>query len=161
MLIGCFSQGCVNDEDPQGIALKAGDSLPDFSVVLSDGSEISKSSLLGYVPVIVFFNTGCSDCRLELPVIQRLWEEYKNNSEVKIFAVAREENAESISDYWSKNNLTIPWSPQETRDVYSLFAPSVIPRIYIADKSGIITFASGDVDMPDLKTLSKAIEDNL
>ena len=158
MLFVCSSQGCISDEDPQGIALTVGDSLPLFSVIASDGRIISTQSLFGKKAMIVFFNTSCNDCRKELPVIQKVWEHYKENPEIVIIAISRQENEESVAKYWSENNLSIPYSAQSDRDVYSLFAPSVIPRIFIADPTGKITFASGDEDMPDFSTLINAID---
>ena len=157
MLISCTLQGCVNENEPEGVALTVGDSLPEFSVIMTDGTVVSKASLKGKRGVLVFFNTDCSDCRKELPIVQQLWDKYKNNPDVVIALIAREETAEHIAAYWEANGFTMPYSPQEDREVYSLFAPSVIPRIYITDTKGIITFSSGDTDMPDLKEL----EDNL
>lgn len=158
IIAACTTQGCVSDSDPQGTTIMPGDSLPEFSIVLNNGELISKSTLKGKVPVIVFFNTGCSDCRKELPIVQQLWLNYKDDSEVVIMAISREESAKEISEYWEEHNLTIPWSAQENRDIYSLFAPSVIPRIFIADRNGIVTFSSGDSDMPTLQTLIDAVE---
>lgn len=160
VLLGCVNGACINENDPEGITLTKGDHLPDFSIILNSGEVVSTASLQGKVSFLVFFNTSCSDCQKELPIIQQVWEEYQDNPEVMIAAISREENAESIENYWEKNGLTIPWSAQENRDVYSLFAPSVIPRIYIANKKGIITFTSDDSDMPDLNTLISAIQES-
>lgn len=158
MMIVCTTQGCISDNEPEGPSLKAGDSLPVFSVVMNDGSSVSTESLKGHVAVIVFFNTNCSDCRKELPVIQELWEIYKENQKVVIVPIAREESEAEIAEYWRANNLTMPYSPQDDRTIYSLFAPSVIPRIYVASPSGKITATFGDTDLPDVKTLISEIE---
>lgn len=161
MALVCSLQGCINDEEPQGITLKPGDSLPVFSVTLSDGTTVSNTTLIGKVGVIVFFNTGCSDCRKELPVIQQLWDELQDNPEVVIALIAREESKSEIEEYWLANNLTMPFSPQDNREIYSLFAPSVIPRVFISNPAGIITFSSGDADMPSLSDLKSAVNSAL
>lgn len=153
MMFVCTTTGCISEDEPQGPSLIVGDSLPQFSVMMSDGQEISTSSLKGVVPVIIFFNTGCSDCQKELPVIQNLWDEYKGNSQVKIVPIAREESKKEILEYWEANNLTLPFSPQDNRDIYNLFAPSIIPRIYIANPQGVITAAYDDSNMPSLSSL--------
>ena len=160
-MIVCVTAGCVTEDEPKGPTVEVGQELPVFSVTLNNGEVVSTSSLKGKVPVIVFFNTDCSDCRKELPVIQQLWEIYRDNGDVKVVAIAREESEEKIKEYWEQNRLTMPYSPQETRDVYSLFAPSVIPRIYISNVDGVITNAYGDTDMPTLEDLKNAIETNL
>lgn len=158
-MLVCTTQGCISDGDPDGPSLGAGDMLPQFSVELNNGRVVSTSTLKGKVAVIVFFNTGCPDCQKELPVIQNLWELYQNDETVEIFAIAREESATEISKYWKENNLTVPWSAQENRNIYNLFASSIIPRIYIADPSGLITASYDDSDMPDVEVLVNAIDD--
>lgn len=154
----CTTTGCISDDDPEGPSIAIGDKLPEFSVTLNNGEEISTGSLYGKVSVIVFFNTGCSDCRNELPVIQQLWESFKDNPQVAIVLIAREENETEIEEYWKANGLTMPYSPQDTREIYNLFAPSVIPRIYVADRKGIIIAAYGDTDMPSHTILEEIIK---
>ena len=158
MMLACTLQGCINDKEPDGPSVPQGSPLPDFSVVMNDGSVVSTSSLRGKVAVIVFFNTSCPDCQQELPVIQKLWDIYKDNPQVEIVPISREESAASIKAYWSAHNLSMPFSAQENRDVYSLFAPSVSPRVYVANREGVITAGYGDTDMPSLSTLVKDIE---
>lgn len=161
MMIVCTFQGCISDNEPEGPSLKVGDSLPDFSVSMCDGTIVSTSTLKGKVPVIVFFNTGCKDCQKELPVIQRLWEIYKDNETVAIVPIAREEEEKEIQQYWNQKEFTMPYSPQENREIYSLFAKSVIPRIYIANPYGIITAAYGDSENPQIERLISDIKQAL
>lgn len=157
LVIACTNQGCVSDDEPKGPSLQVGADLPQFSVEMNNGTTVSNLTLQGKVGVIVFFNTGCGDCRKELPVIQKLWEKYKDDHRIEVVAIAREERLEEITDYWEKNNLSMPFSPQDSREVYNLFAQSVIPRIYISNQKGTITFTSGDTDMPDFDTLVREI----
>lgn len=161
MMFVCTTSGCISDDDPKGPSLIVGDPLPNFSVTMNTGEEISTASLKGKIPVIVFFNTDCSDCRKELPVIQELWEKFKDDQRVEIVLIAREESSHEIEKYWEENNLTMPYSPQENKEIYNLFAPSVIPRIYIADRSGVITANFDDSEMPSLETLVKEINNNI
>lgn len=157
MLFVCATTGCVSESEPDGPSLAVGDSLPQFSVIMNNGELVTDLTLKGKVPVIVFFNTGCRDCQKELPVVQELWEQYKDVSDVKIVPIAREETKEEILEYWNTHNLTLPFSPQEGREVYNLFAPNVIPRIYVADKKGVIKACFDDSDMPSLNTLTAII----
>ena len=148
----------ISEDEPQGPTISIGEALPQFSVEMNDGSIVSTSSLKGKSGAIVFFNTGCGDCRKELPEIQKLWAYYRADPSVEIVVIAREESEEEIQEYWSENGLTMPYSPQDTREVYSLFAPSVIPRIYVFNPAGIVTAAYGDTDMPSFDTLKADIE---
>ena len=125
--------GCVTEDEPtEESRVKPGDRLPEFSVVMDDGSRLSTADLRGRESVIVLFNTDCSDCRRELPVIQELQD---RNPGLMIACIAREEGAADIAAYWRANGLTLRYSPQTDRRVYHLFAESVIPRTYVADST--------------------------
>ena len=154
MMLVCTT-GCVSEDDPKGPLLGVGDRLPEFSIEMNDATVVTTNSLIGYNTAIVFFNTGCSDCREELPVIQALWDRCKEDTGIKIILISREESASEIAAYWEENGFTMPYSAQEGREVYSLFAQSVIPRIFIANREGVITAAYGDQDMPSLELLLK------
>lgn len=149
--------GCINEDNPVNNGISVGESLPNFSVTLESGSVISTESLRGKVAVIEFFNTGCGDCRRSFPIIQQLSDHFADDPDVMIFAIAREENYNEISSYWTANSLTIPFSPQPDRSVYNLFASVGIPRIYISDAEGVIIAAYGPEDDYSLQTLINII----
>ena len=147
---------CIKD-GIGGADLKPGDMLPDFEVVMSDGSTISDDSLKGTVSVIVFFSTICPDCQQVLPVVQDMYEEY--TSKGVVFAlVSRSQDKEDICDYWTANGLYIPYSAQQGRDVYEKFAKSGIPRIYINDKDGIIRYIHTDDPVPSYSELCASLD---
>ena len=157
----CFSfllSGCVNEDTPDEEGITVGDYLPPFAVIMDNGKQITSGDFIGKVGFIIFFNTNCKDCRKELPEVEKLWEEFKDNADVLIVAISREESEEEIIKYWEENNLTVPFSPQTDREIYSLFARSSIPRIYITDKTGKVIFTSDDTDLPSFATLSSKIE---
>jgi hypothetical protein len=43
--------------------------------------------------------------------------------------------------------------------VYSLFAPRIIPRIYISDAQGIIRYMHVDIGMPTAETIVNEINE--
>lgn len=129
----------IKDEVPDPIGeekVRVGDRLPEFSVTMNDGRVVRSSELKGKPSVIVFFATTCKDCQRELPLIN---ERYRQYGEDTIFvAISREQTADEVLSYWTRNALTIPFSAQSDRSVYSLFATSGIPRIYTSDADGIV-----------------------
>lgn len=151
--------GCVTEEEPEALSLQPGDRSPNFTVSLLDGSVISTSDLEGHKSMLVFFNTSCSDCRAELPIAQEVYDEIlSSGSEVQILCIAREQSAESVASYWHENGLTLPVSPQDNREIYNLFATSVIPRIYILSEDLIITRTWSDNPLPSFSEMIDALE---
>ena len=142
---------CIRDKIPEGAELGPGDRLPEFSVILDDGSVVSTGDLSGKVSVIVFFHTGCPDCQAELPVIQRIHDE---------FSPDREEDAADIAEYWAENGLTLPYSAQKDRTVYSLFARMGVPRVYVSSGDLVIHSVYDDSPVATYEDLAADILDS-
>ena len=134
VLSSCISDD--SDKDSQGVNLVVGDSLPTFQVTMNDGSTIRTSDLLGGVSVVVLFSVDCGDCRMELPEVQRLWNQQLG---VPIVLIARENTEEVIRSFWQQ-------------------AHSRIPRIYISDAQGVIRFSHADDAMPTAEQLADEIK---
>ena len=151
------------DEVTDADSLVVGDQLPEFEVTMNDGSVVRTADLQGQPSVVVLFSVDCPDCRHELPEIQRLWDMNEADSLVQgqhipIVLIGRECMEDDIEPFWQFAELTMPYSPQPDRKVYSLFAPRVIPRIYISDAQGIIRHIHVDTGMPTAEIIAEEIK---
>lgn len=156
MLIGLG--GCVNDKPSEGSIVKVGDPLPSFRVVLNDSTAVSAADFTGRGGLICFFNTGCTDCRMEFPALQGAYERYRemyaDDADRPIFLlVARAQTDPDIAAYWSMQGFTMPYAPQTDRAVFELFADSGIPRIYIIGRDGRIRRLYGETSRPSAADL--------
>ena len=148
--------GCVK-ENPRGADLKVGDILPDFEVMMSDGTIVTDDVLKESLSVVMFFSTVCKDCRQTLPHIQRMYDEYALKG-VRFALISRSELESSIILFWATNGLTMPYSAQKDRSIYELFAREGIPRIYICEKGGIIRYIHTDNPVPSYDDLKYSLE---
>ncbi len=155
LVLSCMS-GCVIDRKEDGADLCAGDRLPDFEVIMNDGSTVSSAGLSESVSCIVFFNSSCPDCRKTLPDVQKLYDNYSQKG-VSFAVISRSESYDDVRSYWNENGFEMPFSAQDTRLVYSLFASSGIPRVYISGKDGIIRYVFTDSPVPSYDDLSAAL----
>ena len=152
-----------SDEVMDADSLVVGDQLPAFEVTMNDGSVVRTADLKGQPSVVVLFSVDCPDCRHELPEVQKLWDRSRqgeltgNGKPLPIVLIARKNTVEDIEPFWKFSEFTMPYSPQPDRKVYSRFAPSRIPRIYISDASATIRVAYADTGMPTAETLAKEI----
>jgi thiol-disulfide isomerase/thioredoxin len=154
-VIGTLMTGCIK-EKRTGADLDAGDCLPEFSVIMNDGTVVSDADLYGNVSVIMFFHTSCKDCREVLPLMQKIYDEYAGKG-VRFAFISRSEGNDEIMAYWEENSLKMPYSAQKDRGVYELFASERIPRIYINDKDGIIRYIHTDDPVPSYDDLKSEI----
>ena len=153
-----FLSGCIK-ENNHGADLKIGDALPAFTVTMHDGSVISNLNLKDKISLVMFFHTTCPDCQRTLPEIQKLYNEYKDNEDMIFVLISREQTKAEIEGYWAENKLSLPYSAQETRDVYQLFASSRIPRVYISNRNGIIQHIYTDDPTPIYEDLKSILTD--
>lgn len=56
-LLACLNMGCIRDGEPSSPAgkLDVGEQIPEFSVVLNEGTVLNDADLKGKVSVLVFF----------------------------------------------------------------------------------------------------------
>lgn len=146
---------CIMDK-PVGEELAVGDRIPDFTITMNEGTEITGASLCEGISVIMFFTTACPDCRETLPHMQKIYDEYVSKG-VRFALVSREEGPESVALYWSEQGFTMPYSAQNDRMVYELFAKTRVPRVYIS-RGGIIKTIFTDDPNPTYETLKESIE---
>lgn len=142
MLLCLLMMGCSSIEDDEAKERVAvGDRVPLFSVeMVKDGerSTFSTAQLTGET-VIVFFNTTCPDCQRDLPKLNQYYLKHKVDEGFQMVAISREEGEEDVAAYWKDNGLQIPYSAQNDRRIYELFASSIIPRIYFVSAQGVVT----------------------
>lgn len=139
-LLVCLTD-CIGEKEVPEWSLLPGDALPQFEVATLDGRIVSSVDSYSSELIIVFFNTTCPDCRKELPILQKQYEEnvkLPENEQAIYICISREEAAADIERFWIENNLTLPVSAHTDRRIYSMFASIGIPRIFYA-KNGLIT----------------------
>lgn len=149
--------GCIKERQA-GADLKVGDRLPDFEVVMNDGSVVTDDYLKQEVSVVMFFHTSCPDCQHVLPEMQKIYDEYASEK-VRIILISREESRDDIESFWIENGLDMPYSAQNDRKVYEKFAQIRIPRVYVNEKGGIIRHIFTDSPNPSYDNIKSALED--
>lgn len=145
-IFGCKDKIFEEDNNVYG-NVQVGEKVPDFSVTMNDGTEVSNQDLIGYNSLIMFFNVDCGDCKVELPIVNKFYKEHQNDADFKVVCISREQaQKESISDFWNRKGkeLVLPYSPQETRTIYNIFAKNIIPRLYFCNKSGKVVSMFSD-----------------
>lgn len=154
MLIASVS--CIRDTYDSGDVLNIGDYLPDFTVTLNDGSQVTGEYMRGAVSCIVFFHTSCPDCSGLLPQMKEIYHEYTAKG-VRFVFISREEEEASVASFWKENDLDMPYSAQKDRKVYELFAKSRVPRVYVSSDDGIIRSIFTDDPVPSQKNIRDSI----
>jgi peroxiredoxin len=123
-----------------GTLTQLGKPAPDFTVSDTDGTRFRSADCRGKVVLLNFFATWCGPCQKELPHLQAIWEEFKNDSDFRMLVIGREESEEHVKGFKTDRAFTFPTASDPHRSIYSKFASQAIPRTYLISRDGTILF---------------------
>ncbi|MCD7937240.1 MAG: TlpA family protein disulfide reductase [Tannerellaceae bacterium] len=150
MILFSLFSSCIKESEESDYPyleqeIEVGDIVPVFTVYEKEdqtGASFSSTQCEGKITVIVFFNTGCKDCRRELPKINYAWDTLRDDPLYQIVPIARDQGKEEIEAFWKDPDYTfsMPAYVDPGRKVYTLFANQTVPRVYIVNQEGVISW---------------------
>ena len=110
--------------------------LINYNWRLIDSNELSQnfSSSKGKVVFINFWASWCGPCVAEMPSLQKLYTNHKN--EVDFYFIARDEQP-AIQEFMAKENLDLPVY-YELQNPPKILQSNQLPTTYLIDKQGQI-----------------------
>lgn len=84
-----------------------GDEAPDFTLKNLDGEEVSLSDFKGQPVLINFWATWCGPCRIEMPIIEAMYQKYGDEGFV-VLAVDVQESITVVQSFVDSMGLTFP-----------------------------------------------------
>ncbi len=131
----------------------------DFELESLDGQTISLSSLRGKVIFLNFWATWCPPCRSEMPSMERIYKELKDEG-FEIVAVDLQEDKKRVQKFEDDFGLSFTVLLDKTGRIGQSYGARSIPTTYIIDKNGIILArALGAMEWftPEILSLFRAI----
>jgi thiol-disulfide isomerase/thioredoxin len=114
-----------------------------WSLIDEDGNQYNLNEARGKVVLINFWATWCPPCIAEMPSMEKLYRDYKNEV---VFLFVSDETREVISKFKYKNKYDFIVYSSITKQP-DIFETGSIPRTYILDKKGNIAIdKSGAAD---------------
>jgi peroxiredoxin len=110
---------------------------PEFDVKTLEGEPLKLSALRGKVVVLNFWFVGCAPCRIEMPGLNMLTEEFKDEDVVFIaFAL---DNAEALEEFLKEKEFTYQIVPDASK-IAALYGVNVYPTHVLINKNGQVEF---------------------
>lgn len=126
-------------------------SAPNFTLTTTDGRTISLSDYKGKNIYLNFWATWCPPCKLEMPEIEKLYNETKS-SDLVILTVNLGEDKKTVTNFMKNKNydfITLLDSQQAVAGLYNVVS---IPTSYFIDKSGnLVSGIKGPLLLPQMK----------
>jgi thiol-disulfide isomerase/thioredoxin len=119
-------------------APRVGMPAPDFALIdLATGERVSLLSLRGKPVWINFWATWCEACRVEMPAMQKVYEQYKDDGLV-ILGVDAQESPEAVSKYTTEGGYTWTFLIDTDGSVLNEYFVFAIPTHFFIGRDGVI-----------------------
>jgi peroxiredoxin len=128
--------GTVAKEAPRAVA-QEGFAAPDFTLIDLQGGSTTLSQLAGQVVIVNLWATWCPPCQAEMPALERVWRQYRDQGLV-ILAVDQQEPAGRVATFVEQYDLTFPVLLDADGAVGRLYRLRAYPTTYFIGRDGII-----------------------
>ncbi len=115
----------------------------DFTLTELGGMKWTLKEQRGKVVVVNFWATWCPPCRKEMPDLETLYKQFKDQGLV-ILAIS-DEDAGKVAPFIAEQKVTYPILLDPGRKVNELFQIEGIPKTFVYDRSGKLVAQSIDM----------------
>jgi peroxiredoxin len=124
----------LSGKPPLGKGVRA----PDFTFPGLDGKKVSLADYKGKVVLLNIWATWCAPCVAEMPSMEKLYRELKDEGFVLLAVSVDETGTDAVAPFMKKHKLGFPVLLDTVGDIKSLYQVTGIPESFIIDKNGII-----------------------
>ncbi len=118
-------------------AARLGSPAPDFTLQSADGSTVRLADLKGKPVFINFWATWCGPCREEMPAMQELYEQYRDQGLV-ILAVDMEEDVRLVRRWIDQGGYTFTFVLDSDGEQVKRYNVNASPTSYFVGRDGVI-----------------------
>jgi peroxiredoxin len=148
-------------QENKGSKLNVGDTVVDFTVQMLDGESITLSELKGKVVLVNFWATWCGPCIMEFKEIpEKILKAFEGENFVFI-PISRGENESLVKQKMASLkekgiDFNVGLDPDKT--IWNSYATKYIPKNYLIDQNGVISYVSTGYSGDSLDKLVKEIK---
>jgi len=118
-------------------ALDGTEPVPDITLPTPDGEMLSLSDYRGQVVFLNFWGTYCPPCVAELPELQEVYDELKDEGFV-IIGLNAEEKPEKVKAFVEENGITFPIIISDDATINPVYQLKHMPTTWFIDQNGIL-----------------------
>lgn len=146
---------------------------PDFTLVDQFGNSHTLSEYKGKTVFLNFWATWCGPCRMEMPYIQKVYEEYgSNGGDVIILGVANPKteeypnnsdvSQEEVERFLSENGYTYPVVMDLDGSIFATYGIQAFPTTFMIDKNGnVYGYAPGSLSEDMVRSIIRQTVDSV
>ena len=123
-------------------SIKVGQPAPDFTLNDLSNQSVSLSSRRGQKVVLLdFWATWCGPCRMAMPGLQEMQEQFKTNG-LEILSLNQGEGADVVRSFIERKKYSFHVLLDSNSDVGNKYGVQGIPTLVLIDKKGAVQWIS-------------------
>ena len=125
--------------DRRGESTNGNIPAPDFTLQTMSGTDYKLSDLRGQVVVVNLWASWCGSCRLEMPAINKIYEEYKDKG-LTVLAVnaTNQDNTASVDAFIAQYGLRFPVLMDTDGTVSRRYELRSLPTTFFIGRDGVV-----------------------
>lgn len=128
-----LGQGCTSAVAAPAVNSRA----PDFTLTDLDGNQVRLRDFRGQVVFLNFWATWCPPCRAEMPEIEAVYQQYRDQG-VVVIGIDLRESPEVVRRFVEEGGYSWTFVIDTTGEVGLAYRINAIPASYFIDADGII-----------------------
>ena len=116
--------------------VEVGQAAPPFNLKDLSGREVSLDQYKGKIVILDFWATWCGPCRMTMPMLDKIQEEY--SGKLSVLAINLQEPKNMVREYVLKQNLSSRVLLDEDYSIGTRYGTSAIPTQFLVDQNGIV-----------------------
>jgi thiol-disulfide isomerase/thioredoxin len=130
----------VNPNQPQRPTVpEVGALAYDVTLDTLNGDQVTLSDLRGKAVMLNFWATWCGPCRIEIPHMIELYDEYRDSG-FEILAVNLRENPAQVQAFTEQLGMSFPVALDTNGQAGAAYYVRAIPTTFFLDSDGVIRF---------------------
>ncbi|WP_404404786.1 TlpA family protein disulfide reductase [Jeotgalibacillus malaysiensis] len=111
---------------------------PEFTLIMEDGTELSKKDFIGKPLILNFWTSWCPPCIEEMPELKKFSAEHPDVKMIGVNLTKEEFSKENVSDFVKEHQVSFPIAMDEEGRLQKTFKVFTIPITVMMTADGRI-----------------------
>ena len=138
-----------------------GATMPEYSAMWLDGTKFELAEQKGKVVLVNAWATWCGPCRLEIPHLQSLHNQYAPRNFAVIGVSVDDSGVEPVREFVAEQKMTYPIAIDAEAKLLDLLRTTMLPTSVLLDRNGRIVWKKVGWITAEDTDLDKAIQEAL